>query len=261
MKVKRTGGCHRSVYPIALRQGINLFCRHICGKFHTEFRSLSTSGPDMSFRQVDVQIRPSGIGIMQGPEIMRIHKAGGFLQKSNMLSPFRYWIVPVFDSYRPENLLPQSFHRFLRSQLREHLPSPATCRYRHNAPGIAIVHEALAIFQKSRSCRLLGQPEFLRINPPENFRIMRCNRDKRRPLLRIVHIKFSAPFREFRKQPPASALITDAGQKFIAPAHNNILCAGGKCLRSNGSHKGRAFNRRIDHKNLILLQINAYIHH
>lgn len=150
--------------------------------------------------------------------------------------------------------------RLILREVGEDLRRPPLRRYRDDTPGVAVVHEALAVLHERRTGRLIGQFELLRVDVAEDLGITRRNRDERRALRRVILVERAPPFGELREERLLAAHIADVRELLITPAHDDIVRARRKGLLRDHARKRRAFDWRIDDEDLVLLQIDAHAH-
>ena len=193
-------------------------------------------------------------------EVVRIEEVGRLVQEGDVLLPCLDGVDALADADGLIDLAPEACDGLILRKLGEDLLRPALRRHRDDAPGVAVVHEALAVLHERRASRLIGQLELLRVDVAEDLGITRRNRDERRALRRVVLVERSPPFGELREERFLAALIADVRELLITPAHDDIMRACRKGLLRDCARERCAFNRRIDDENLVLLQIDAHAH-
>ena len=177
-----------------------------------------------------------------------------------MLLPCLDGVDALADADSLIDLAPEACDGLILREVGEDLLRPTLRRHRDDTPGVAVVHEALAVLHERRTGRLIGQFELLRIDVAEDFRIARRNRDERRALRRVILVERAPPFGELREERLLATLIADVCELLITPAHDDIVRACRKGLLRDCARERCAFNRRIDDENLVLLQIDAHAH-
>ena len=176
--------------------------------------------------------------------------------------------LPVFhrirvrvDAHRTQDGLPELFLRLGHRHPGEDLRRPARRRHGDDTPGILVAHEALAVLQQGRTRRLIRERQLLRRDVLEDLGIARRDGDKGRALRRIILVERAPPRGELREELRLAMGIADMRTLFIAPAHHHIVRPRCEGRLADGPGKVRAGNRRIDHENLVRLQVHAHLYH
>ena len=252
------GGVHHAVDPLPEGGSEDLLGGHVGNEVLALGGGAVAGSPQVVLRQLDGEIGPQAVPVVEGTEMEVIQLLFALLQHAEMGPPLLHCRAVAGDPNRRKNGAPKPLHSVRLAG--KHLFRPAGDGDGGDAPGEGILHLQPVEGLEGLAAGLLAADDAAGVHPLQILRVAGGDGEIGGALLGVVVVKVLIPRRHGVKHVLGGVEVLLPGQRIVSPAHNDLPASGG--IGRLGTQPGEVgtLHRAGDHQVLPRLDIDADLH-